>query len=128
MQTVPKIRGKKTFDNHPSPNNLIRPGTYTSVVTKADWAAEYVKGEAVEIQYRLMDEAGKEYQYHEIFFWDEENPRTAELCIYLCDNGIESLSEFVGCKEELTMAYTVKHQKRYIQITNRVFLGREEEQ
>lgn len=128
MQTVPKIRGKKTFDNHSSSNSTIRPGIYTSVVTKADWATEYVQGEAVEIHYRLMDEAGKEYQHHEIFFWNEENPRTAEFIMYLCDNGIESLSEFVGCKEELTMAYTVRYQKRYSQITNRVFLGREEEQ
>ena len=105
-----------------SRTNYLRPGTYRSEVLYADWSDSYVDKAAFEIKYRLTDAAGTEFAYGEVFF-AKGNSRTDEFVAYLLANGLEEISEFVGCSEQLVLKKDVRDNKARLRITERKFLG-----
>lgn len=92
------INPKKSATNIPV-------GTYSSVVTSVAYAADYVKGKAIEVQYSLTAADGSVFKYKEIFHNNRKNPRTDEFFRYLESLGIslDQLEDFVGTTEELVL-------------------------
>ena len=119
-----KMIDLRSLKNAPSKarKNYLRPGTYHSEVLYADWSDAYVAKAAFEIKYRLTDAAGAEFTYGEVFF-AKGNNRTDEFLDYLLANGLEEISEFVGCTEELVLKKDVRDNKARLRITERKLLG-----
>ena len=103
----------------------VSPGTYSSIVTNAEWDQEYVEGTAFRVEYSLTDSVGNTYEYSEIFFNTERNQRTANFLAYLCDHGIstEDISGLVGVKEELDIRKAPRQGRSLLTIVEREFVA-----
>ena len=103
----------------------VTPGTYSSVVTSAEWDPEYVDGTAFRIEYSLTDPDGNTYEYSEIFFNTARNRRTEEFLEYLNNNGIslDDISSLVGVKEELEIKKAPRQGRSLLTITKREFVA-----
>ena len=97
-------------------------GEYRSTVTSVQWAEGYKARTAFEVKYALMNEAGENFSFKELFFNETTNPRTAEFLAYLVENGIDDLADFEGCEETIEIGKNVKNNRVYRSIIEREFL------
>lgn len=101
------------------------PGDYDSVVISVDQAKDYEPGKAIEVTRQLTNAAGKTITHKETFIIDGYIPdRTLEFEDYLDDNGIEEYSDFVGCKERVTLRKQSTSRGVYTNIVARVFVSK----
>jgi len=104
----------------------VVPGTYDSVVVEINPAPGWTAGKAYEFTYRLKTNSG-EAEKKEVFVNSLKNPRTAWFVdTYLKEeNGVEilSLDELLGLKERLTYAYDEINGVKFLNISNREFIG-----
>ena len=102
----------------------VSPGTYSSIVTNAEWDQEYVEGTAFRVEYSLTDSVGNTYEYSEIFFNTARNRRTEEFLEYMQNNGIslDDIGNLVGVKEQLVIKKAPRQGRSLLTITAREFV------
>lgn len=124
MLDLGKVKKRNATPSSQRPQQKAGPGIHDSVVvsvTEPD-PEKYKPGTAIVIKYRLTDSSGRVSFHHELFITGGKHipDRTYDFGDYLDANGIEDYSDFVGCKERLTM---VKN-GLYLNIANRVFVSK----
>lgn len=107
-----------------SPTNRLKVNCcYHSEVTGIEWVKGSIKKSMFDVYYSLADENGEVFEYKERFFNRADNLRCTELFDYLLAHDIEDLFDFIGCHEELTFGKNVKHNRVFLEISERKFLG-----
>lgn len=107
--------------------NKLKPGLYSSEIVEVKTPEGYCDGEAFELIYRLTDDkTGTIYDKTEVFFNDTENPRTAALLDGFTQNGVQiaETDDFVGIKEQVTLQYAINKGRRFLNIVERTFVGK----
>lgn len=130
MESILSIMLNPTFPQGGSrrPASSLTPGTYPAVVTAVDQAPGYEEDAAVQITYSVETERGV-VQYREVFLNDLANARTKSFVKYLEENGItiDDWNVLVGMKFDLTFTRQVRGGKSYLNITDREYRGRDED-
>lgn len=99
-------------------------GEYMAEVTDIRFPDGYVEGEAFEVVYSVTTKNAKKV-FSEIFFNNAYNARTNEFFDYLVKNNIslKDVTEFIGCREQLTFKKHVSGNRSMISIVKRKFIG-----
>ena len=107
--------------------NKLKPGLYSSEIVEVRTPDGYCEDDAFELTYRLTDDqTGAVFTKREIFYNDSNNPRTAALLDGFAQNGvqIQETEDFVGIKEIVTLKYSIKKGRSFLNIVDRTFVGK----
>ena len=102
------------------------PGEYDSIVISVDPDKDYEDDTAIKVTRQLTNAAGKQFTHKETFIigGDCIPDRTIEFEDYLDDSGIEEYSDYVGCKERVTLRKQSTSRGVYTNIVARVFVSK----
>lgn len=105
-------------------NNGIEPGVYTAVVESVVYSPGFVKGQAIDVVYKV-DVDGQIVEHPERYLIaDRYSSRTQEFERLLDSLGVERYEDFVGFEFELTFAYEVKKGKAWCNVVERKLINK----